>query len=182
VDQIGSDFCGHPDYCQWTSPQCTTPTDERKVVAYLPFAYQPYPWNHGTDYYGHGTHCAGSVAGSSSEETTGGGDINDFQVRGCVPEGSSDRFPTAPSAQGWLQVDCVQCFRWTAYNASGGLRTVLQVDCVQCFRWTAYSASFGANRTIRFWHRGATENALERGTTPKPSRRTCSPGYGLRSC
>jgi hypothetical protein len=149
VDQIGSDFCGHPDYCQWTSPQCTTPTDERKVVAYLPFAYQPYPWNHGTDYYGHGTHCAGSVAGSSSEETTGGGDINDFQVRGCVPEGSSDRFPTAPSAQGWLQVDCVQCFRWTAYNASGGLRTVLQVDCVQCFRWTAYSASGGLRTMLQ---------------------------------
>jgi len=82
--QIGSQYCGHPDYCTWWSPQCVAASSERKVAAYLPFAHLPYPWNEGTDRAGHGTHCAGSVAGHSVEPTVGGGDINDYQ--GMAPD------------------------------------------------------------------------------------------------
>jgi hypothetical protein len=38
-----------------------------------------------------------------------------------------------------------------------------------------------ANRNIGEWH-GATENAPERWTNPKRSRRTCTCEYGLQSC
>ena len=36
------------------------------------------------DMDGHGTHCAGSIAGSSAEPTVGPGNINDFE--GMAPE------------------------------------------------------------------------------------------------
>eukprot|EP00854_Cymbomonas_tetramitiformis_P028471 gene28471-35304_t len=60
-------------YCEFTSPECTTVSEDRKVVGYMGFGNGTY-----RDEDGHGSHCAGSVAGfaapGSSSDT-----INAYQ-------------------------------------------------------------------------------------------------------
>ena len=62
--------------CDFTSPECTAVSDGRKVAAYMAHS-------DGVDADGHGTHCAGTIAGYSNVASTDDVDIDDF--KGMAP-------------------------------------------------------------------------------------------------
>lgn len=67
------------EHCVWTSPECTQPSSDRKVAAYLPFVMGMDGVGDHRDADGHGTHCAGSVAGSANGAVPGAGEMNEYQ-------------------------------------------------------------------------------------------------------
>jgi hypothetical protein len=103
-----------------------------QVAAYMAFA------GDARDMDGHGTHCAGTIAGSSAWPTVGPGDINDFE--GMAPEarlvvvdfdgGDGWKWPFGPPGNDTFAMDWARQLGAKVHSCSwGGHRSAHPATC-----------------------------------------------------
>eukprot|EP00854_Cymbomonas_tetramitiformis_P026667 gene26667-32752_t len=116
-------------YCEWSSPECTSLTDDRKVVAYLAFVNSTH-----RDDDGHGSHCAGSAVGAASPSADGAEGMNVYQ--GMAPaaklivvdnSGPSGSIVDPPANLTWM-FDWGMSLGARIHSASWGMDALFHLD------------------------------------------------------